>query len=248
MHDPMVVAFEIRSPIKRRGGVFPEGHRGTLATVWHCDPCRDGTDDSCGWFARARHGDPDVLRKIKSFYEFNWDADYGSWFDATGYPRLSTIGIALQMFRGAAWEHFRHSRAKTDRFLKRHLYDILSFAENTVDSLHPSIVGKYGFPERSERISHFASVVYGCVLRWTRPWWRHPRWHVHHWQIQIIPLRTFKRWLFSRCAVCGKRFSWGESPVAYGGDDAGPRWFRGEPNIHHAGCISGSSGQKSSSI
>jgi hypothetical protein len=40
-----------------------------------------------------------------------------------------------------------------------------------------------------------------------RPWYKHPKWHVHHWQVQIIPLQRCKRWVFSRCVLCGGRFS-----------------------------------------
>ncbi len=68
-----------------------------------------------------------------------------------------------------------------------------------------------------------------------RPWWRHPRWHVHHLRIQVHSLQNLKRWLFSRCAVCGNRFPWGYAPVGpWGG--GGPRWFRGEAGVCHHEC------------
>jgi hypothetical protein len=50
-------------------------------------------------------------------------------------------------------------------------------------------------------------------FRWTG--WR---WHFWHWKIQIHPLQNLKRWLFSRCAGCGKGFSWGYCPVLTGED------------------------------
>ena len=79
MHDPMTVAFEIRSPIKRKNKFFPEGYRQSLVTIWHVDPEKDGTDDSCGWFMRSRHGDQATLKKIAKAYEFR---------GLTGSPRL----------------------------------------------------------------------------------------------------------------------------------------------------------------
>src|SRR5438270_11469354 len=54
MHDPMTVAFEIRSPIKRKSNLWPKGYRKSLITIWHVDPETDGTDDSCDWFNRKR--------------------------------------------------------------------------------------------------------------------------------------------------------------------------------------------------
>jgi hypothetical protein len=201
MFDPKVVAFSVKSPISRRGKFFPEGYRKTWVTIWHKDPCKDGTDDSCGWFKRARHGDTKTLEAIEGLFRFNWDADYGGWFSPDGPPLMSSQGIVLQMFMNATWEHFGHNKRRRERFMWKHLVDILSFAENTVDSLHSGIIGKYGFSPRDERIKQFAYSVYGCVLRWDRPWYRHPRFHVHHWRIQIHPLQSLLRWFKSGKAV-----------------------------------------------
>jgi hypothetical protein len=46
-----------------------------------------------------------------------------------------------------------------------------------------------------------------------RPAWQHPRFHVWHYKLQIHPWQDFKRWAFSRCAVCGGRFKWAESVI-----------------------------------
>lgn len=102
MHDPMTVAFEIRSPFRDKPSeMFPEGYRRHFITIWHKDPCRDGSDDSCRWFG----------------------------------------GV-------------------------------------------------------------------------DRPWWRHPRWHVWHWRIQIHPLQRTWQWLFDRCAMCGGRFKFYEGRLS----------------------------------
>lgn len=68
-----------------------------------------------------------------------------------------------------------------------------------------------------------------------RPWYRHPRWHVRHWKIQVHFTQKLKRYLFSRCAGCGQRFPWGYAPIGpwHGG---GPRWFRSEESVYHHGC------------
>ena len=69
-----------------------------------------------------------------------------------------------------------------------------------------------------------------------RPWWRHPRWHVHHWRLQWRFMYRLKRFLWSRCEVCGKRFPWGYAPIVTQWGNPGPRWFRGEPNVRHHEC------------
>jgi hypothetical protein len=56
MHDPMTVAFEIRYPWKKYGKrgrtEFERNYREPFITVWHVDPEKDGSDDSCDWFGR----------------------------------------------------------------------------------------------------------------------------------------------------------------------------------------------------
>lgn len=74
-----------------------------------------------------------------------------------------------------------------------------------------------------------------------RPWYKHPRWHVHHWQIQIHPIQKLKRRLFSRCEVCGKRFPYGYAPVSRIWGGGGPRWFKNEKGIRHHDCDRASS-------
>lgn len=64
----------------------------------------------------------------------------------------------------------------------------------------------------------------------------HPRWHIHHWKMQIHPLQDLKRWLFSRCRDCGGRFAWGETGWTNQWDSGGPRWFRSERDLHHMNC------------
>ena len=61
------------------------------------------------------------------------------------------------------------------------------------------------------------------------------RWHIWHWRIQVIPFLHFKRWAFSRCAGCDRRFKWGYAPT---GTWSGPgqRWFRNEPGTYHGDC------------
>lgn len=232
MHDPMTVAFEIKSPIKRRD------YRETLVTFWHVDPEKDGTDDSCGWFMRSRHGDKAVLEAIRKEFAYDWDSEHGGWFHpASGDPRLSVSGVVLNMFFAASHIYYGRNREKSLAFMQRNLAEILLFAENNVDSLFNSVTMRYRPEKREYRIDQFAHTVYGWILRNERPWWRHPRFHLHHMRIQIHPIQKFKRWAFSRCAACGKGFSWGYSPTSYGWGGDGPRWFKGERGTYHSDCL-----------
>lgn len=108
---------------------------------------------------------------------------------------------------------------------------------------HGSRLGKH-FAEDLESLSEDAQQA--VRLLWfyfhkrlkPRSWWRHPKWHVHHWSIQVHPIFTLKRWLFSRCIGCGKRFSWRESKGCVVGswDNCKPGWFKNAERIYHIKC------------
>jgi hypothetical protein len=50
MFDPLTVAFEIKYPWKGKGRLY----RDAIITVWHKDPCSDGSDDSCDWWGHKK--------------------------------------------------------------------------------------------------------------------------------------------------------------------------------------------------
>ena len=78
--------------------------------------------------------------------------------------------------------------------------------------------------------------------RWLQAWFwrkcsaRYGFWHVTHWHWQVMPVQSLKRWLFSRCAGCGKRMPFGYSPISGSWDGPGPMWFKGEPSVWHHEC------------
>lgn len=165
-----------------------------VVTLWHKDPEHHGDDDSCGWFLRSYHGDKATFEKVVREFAFNFKHNY--WFTADGSPVFSTAGIVISMYKLTLWETMKHkNRAKYDRFMRKHIVDILHFAENPTDSLHTAITSEMHYrmvehdrsqvESREDRIRHLASVVYGDVIRKLRPWYRHPRWHIHHWRVSI---------------------------------------------------------------
>lgn len=96
MHNPSTVAFEIRSPFRRKPDkFFPKGYRPSLVTIWHVDPERDGSDDSCGWFIRGRHlsqADRDLAKNLIT----NEYDNIKSWF--TGCDDREKISQVLGTF------------------------------------------------------------------------------------------------------------------------------------------------------
>lgn len=196
MHDPLTVAFEIKSPFKTQSLSLSRNTKGAkkqrpvLITIWHKDPCTDGTDDSCGWFIRERHVNKEVLEAIRSDFEYHFQNNY--WFDLTGVQKFSTIGILVHMYSTAAWIHFKRNRKKQEKFMRKYLYDIILFAENPVDCAGDNIVNRFNVLRSDVRFNGFAGMVYTDILRKTRKWYQHPRWHIRHWKIQIVFIQRLR--------------------------------------------------------
>lgn len=173
MKDPFSVLFRI----------------GNL-TVWHRD--KGGADGGCVHFMRAHHGDPEVLKKIRGDFRFNARSGVPPWFTPDGDPILSTRGIVANMFFTAAFAVFG-TRKKALRYLRKNHFEIMFFAENSGDTMHTSIQGTYGENREpmDERMSMAASVVYGYILRDIRPWWKHYKFHLHHWRFSRPRLNKF---------------------------------------------------------
>ena len=202
MHDPKSVAFQIYFGKKEKKN---RDYKKPLITIWHCDPEKDGTDDSCGWFIRDRHCNKIKLEKIKKEFNFNFKHNY--WFDKDGKQIFSTIGTLVDMYKTAAFIHFDYNRKKTNNFIRKYCSDIISFSENSFDCAGDYITGKYYKDNllKEDRFSGIAGMIYSDILRKERKWYEHPKWHIHHWKIQFHPFEQLKRRYFDKCCICGKR-------------------------------------------
>lgn len=218
MHSPETVAFEIYLGRKQKKN---GRYRSPFITIWHIDPEVDGTDDSCGWFMRCRHGSEEMKEKIKSAIDFDFDRIFvseesnttyytGYFSPKSGMPNFSTQGIVLNMFTTAAWTFFDHNRKKHKKWMKDNLYDILHFSENPVDSLKDDVVGTFRVGtgsewKRDQALNNYVNIIYGWILRNNRKWYQHPKWHIWHWNIQFHPIQNLKRRYWDKCCICNKR-------------------------------------------
>lgn len=248
MHDPLIVAFEIKYPFKAKKSLFPDGYRKSFITIWHKDPCKDGTDDSCGWFIRGRHFSKKIIDDIIVEFESEWDRTHKGkngyiyncgWFNPQGENILSVRGIVLNMYLYAAkivlnptgkippgkmWD-------KAWKFINKNYAKIMYFAENNRDSFRDTIIRKfeigcneeYTKKKRSEMIRECASIVAADIMRMDRKWYKHPRWHIWHWRIQFHPYQNLKRRFWDKCSVCGKR---GFKSAAIGNWSGTERWHQ----------------------
>lgn len=229
MRDLKTVSHEIYLGSKKK----KNGHyRNAFITIWHNDPGKDGTDDSCGWFIRERHFDKSIVDKVANEFESEWDNTFTSdeskytyntgWFNPEGENILSVRGIVLNMYIYAAKiclnPKGKHSPTKMWKmaysFVKKNYAEIMYFAENNRDSIRDTIVRKFQIgcnveytPEkRKEMIRECVSIICADIMRRNRKWYQHPKWHIHHWSIQFHPLQRLKRRYWDKCCEFRRYF------------------------------------------
>lgn len=253
MHDPNTVAFEIRRPwpMKRRGEgrqrrdkklhsrrFWFDGYLPPIVTIWHLDPEVGGDEDSCGWFGPSLT--KDQLARLRAIAQ---DEARQPWFQKHKGEAISDPVAATVLLDGALYHVATVLRLSVSLEDMTHLRNRL--LHNGLDNLRSSLAYKTGYHGNSDddaywREEHamdlFASLARN-ILRAKRPWYKHPKWHIHHWRIQARAIQAFKRRLFSRCEICGGRFAWGYSPASRLWGGGGPRWFRGEPGVSHLDCL-----------
>jgi len=217
MHDPLTVAFEIHCfwlpPTKI-------GFRRDFITIWHHDPEINGDDDSCGWsYPRISR---DRIKQIEGLAEEEYDFAIGE----LGY-RMSPFELIYWAWQTLGWRYH-----KQETLSHKELVRIIDLASNPVDNLRYLCEGALTDAGEFERL---LLCVYRSYLKLHRPWWKHPRFHVHHWKIQIHPLQQMRRFLFDRCEVCGQRFPWGYSPIGNGAPKPSNP-FVGHPGLRHHDC------------
>lgn len=236
MHDPMTVAFEIKYPWKTGNKIYC--YRSSFITIWHVDPELDGSDDSCGWAweKRFREQDREWAQKKAGNGKEEDRGEWKFWFNPA-HAEFNLHGASAFEIIYAAWMDVRHyvsGRRWYDRPLPAdELQYVIKLASNWIDNIRLSTL------EAIQSAKGFAS-FFECICRlyrsYHRPWWRHPRYHVRHWKVKIKPLQSFKRWAFTRCETCGKRFRWNESGITSQWHSKGPQWFKNQEGLNHMDC------------
>lgn len=220
MHDPMTVAFEIKSPFANRYDWGKKwGDRPSLITIWHVDPERDGTDNSCGF------GYPKPTKKQREALEgIAWAEAHEPIFQRTKAKKITNLVTAEHLMRGCLERvderlGFRIKPQVLDRLARSLVY--------SNDNCHDSLAFLPGWHTNGDsdtpenRMYSAQGLMFMCfrvLARERRRWWQHPRWHVWHWKLQICPWQRFKRRFIDRCDMCREKFRGRSAFTNWGGD------------------------------
>jgi hypothetical protein len=242
------------TPDERAGcsSMWPKGYRSTFITIWHVDPERDGSDDSCGFsFPRLTDHQRERLKN------WAWSEAHNPYFLLrSGRKWRGTRHEAESMYRALLLRvaqiievPYTYEHAAKEAALTIHNSDCWDAADKFC--FEPGHHTNFKEDAADRRQDYFLGVACGVargILQELRPWYRHPRWHFWHWKIQVHPVQQLKRYLFSRCAKCGRGFAWGESPTSNSWHGTGPRWFRGEKDVCHSQCSGHVVGQQTKEV
>lgn len=188
MHDPMTVAFEIKWPIGYKktlpnGKEFTFHH--TIMTIWHCDPETDGSDNSCGWaYPNLSDTDKKIVKAISDLenYSIGFSSPYlpitvvDPRYD---YPQ-QTMGDCLASIAWV-WQQVAWYKDKRKKLTAGEWWFCNKLAVNPADNLRHTLADF----ENNDRVKRFISLVMRQYLFYHRPWYKHPRWHFHHWKVQM---------------------------------------------------------------
>jgi hypothetical protein len=240
MHDPSTVAFEIHGPRglyyrRKREKALQRNdpdwtrikHVDPIAVIWHVDPEWDGSDDSCGFsYAKLAREEREKASQVAKEMSGKLEGMFGQSSTGKYFALKSSFEMIIGGFEVVAWRIFRK------QIKARHLPLVLSAACSPTDNMQSLIK----MPIDQIDLERFFMLLARNFKTYDRRWWDSPRLHVHHWKVQLPWLQNLKRWLFSRCAGCRHRFSFGYAPVSNQRNGKGPQWFRSESGVYHHEC------------
>ena len=97
--------------------------------------------------------------------------------------QLSVYEVLFAIWKMIAWRVDRRRKLK-----RRELQEIGELASNPTDNLR---LATFAAARNVDEFKLLWRLVYRNYLRTNRPWYRHPRWHVHHWRIEVPALREW---------------------------------------------------------
>lgn len=199
MHDPETLVCSINLP-SFKNSYYPNGkifvpwwrNGGTILQIWHKDPCTDGSDDSCGYSCpKISTEDREKIKKIAI-------SEFKSYHSQKIFDNFPPMAIAFTILHSINWQVFGNEKDFKQAF---------QVAFELTSNPHDNVRNCFTVDAKEDDFIRGVIALIRYQMLMERPWWKHPKFHVHHWKINFSILRT-RIWnkLFDKCYVCNKRF------------------------------------------
>lgn len=193
MHDPYTLAFRIKSPFQK---MLADGHkyRSALIEIWHKDPQRDGSDDSCGWtYPRITEEQDSRLCYMAGqearypWYCRRFVKENDNPLECEALLRGAFLNVAQMLSQPISFQKATELAAR--------------YTHNQVDNFRHALAYLPGYHSNNERddprqrelhAKEFFRSLARIILRANRPWYRHPRFHVRHWRVEFTFWREWR--------------------------------------------------------
>jgi len=179
MHDPYILIADLG-----------------ILQLWHRD--RNGCDGACGWsFPHLTERQRQAIKDLGF-----WEGRERHYLRYPFKEYRADVADRVMLYRSLVLLIARVIRVKLT-VAEAEAYVADRFAVGGCDGPDHMFCFVAGYHSNNpqdvdeERARYWSQQCGGIardLLRLKRPWWRHPRWHVHHWRINFPALRRWFGW------------------------------------------------------
>ncbi|MGE4408426.1 hypothetical protein [Pseudomonas sp.] len=186
MRDPYSLVCSVRLP-----GIP------ALLQVWHRD--RNGADGACGWtYPSLTAKQLSAIRQLGAqearmphFLRYPFDRYAADVGDREALYRALLLLVARMI--DVRIDYVEAATIAAECTARGGFY-----GHDTTFCWLPGYHSNHPVDRQEDRDRHFQTICWGIarqLLAIKRPWWRHPRWHLHHWRFKS-PFIAFicRRW------------------------------------------------------
>lgn len=188
----------------------PEGQRNSFITIWHRDPETDGSDCSCYNAHRSL-----TSEQKNGIHALSWGEARNPYFlRSNSKTYTGSRSEAESLYRGLILQicEYTHVSMSYDEAAKRaalriHGADCIDGAD--IFCYIPGYHTNNQEDDREDRERYFYEMCSGIlqsIIAERQPWYKHQKWHIWHWRLQVHPWENFVRRWFDKCEQCGTKF------------------------------------------
>lgn len=170
MFDPETLICDLAIPVGFNKKI-------SFGTLWHKDPCTDGSDNSCGWpYCKLTENELLEIKKLARCDRYV--------LTSIKEDKISILGTAYFIWKGIAHNFYKETNKVSIFNAYKHISDLnylILLTSNPFDNIIYSL--------KNIKTEEDLEKVYVLMLKLfkthRRKWWQHPKWHFKHWKFYV---------------------------------------------------------------